>query len=188
MALRSILRQDPAIIMIGEIRDQETASIAVQASITGHLVVSTLHTNSSASTITRLEDMGIESYLIADSVIGVIAQRLVRRLCPFCKKPKQATRDEKEFMGLKEEENVTIYEPCGCSKCDNTGFKGRIGVYEIMQITPKLKTIISKREGADILKEEALKEGMHTLRMSATDYVLDGTTSFSEMVKVSFDV
>ena len=187
-ALRSILRQDPDIIMIGEIRDQETASIAVQASITGHLVVSTLHTNSSASTITRLEDMGIESYLIADSVIGVIAQRLVRRLCPFCKKPKQATRDEKEFMGLKEEENVTIYEPCGCSKCDNTGFKGRIGVYEIMQITPKLKTIISKREGADILKEEALKEGMHTLRMSATDYVLDGTTSFSEMVKVSFDV
>ena len=187
-ALRSILRQDPDIIMIGEIRDQETASIAVQASITGHLVVSTLHTNSSASTITRLEDMGIEPYLIADSVIGVIAQRLVRRLCPFCKKPKQATRDEKEFMGLKEEENVTIYEPCGCSKCDNTGFKGRIGVYEIMQITPKLKTIISKREGADILKEEALKEGMHTLRMSATDYVLDGTTSFSEMVKVSFDV
>ena len=187
-ALRSILRQDPDIIMIGEIRDQETASIAVQASITGHLVVSTLHTNSSASTITRLEDMGIESYLIADSVIGVIAQRLVRRLCPFCKKPKQATKDEKEFMGLKEEENVTIYEPCGCSKCDNTGFKGRIGVYEIMQITPKLKTIISKREGADILKEEALKEGMHTLRMSATDYVLDGTTSFSEMVKVSFDV
>ena len=187
-ALRSILRQDPDIIMIGEIRDQETASIAVQASITGHLVVSTLHTNSSASTITRLEDMGIEPYLIADSVIGVIAQRLVRRLCPFCKKPKQATRDEKEFMGLKEEDNVTIYEPCGCSKCDNTGFKGRIGVYEIMQITPKLKTIISKREGADILKEEALKEGMHTLRMSATDYVLDGTTSFSEMVKVSFDV
>ena len=187
-ALRSILRQDPDIIMIGEIRDQETASIAVQASITGHLVVSTLHTNSSASTITRLEDMGIESYLIADSVIGVIAQRLVRRLCPFCKKPKQATKDEKEFMGMREEEDVTIYEPCGCSKCDNTGFKGRIGVYEIMQITPKLKTIISKREGADILKEEALKEGMHTLRMSATDYVLDGTISFSEMVKVSFDV
>lgn len=153
-ALRSILRQDPDIIMIGEIRDQETASIAVQASITGHLVVSTLHTNSSASTITRLEDMGIESYLIADSVIGVIAQRLVRRLCPVCKKPKQATKDEKEFMGMREEEDVTIYEPCGCSKCDNTGFKGRIGVYEIMQITPKLKTIISKREGADILRKK----------------------------------
>ena len=143
--------------MIGEIRDQETASIAVQASITGHLVVSTLHTNSSASTITRLEDMGIESYLIADSVIGVIAQRLVRRLCPFVKSQSRPPRMKKEFMGMREEEDVTIYEPCGCSKCDNTGFKGRIGVYEIMQITPKLKTIISKREGADILKRRSIK-------------------------------
>ena len=186
-ALRSILRQDPDIIMIGEIRDQETASIAVQASITGHLVVSTLHTNSSASTITRLEDMGIESYLIADSVIGVIAQRLVRRLCKECKKPKLATADEKEVMGCNMEEDVTIYEPCGCSKCDNTGYKGRIGVYEIMKMTPRLKTIISKRQGVDAIKEQALQEGMYTLRMSATEYVLDGTTSFEEMVKVSFD-
>lgn len=186
-ALRSILRQDPDIIMIGEIRDQETASIAVQASITGHLVVSTLHTNSSASTITRLEDMGIESYLIADSVIGVIAQRLVRRLCPNCKRPRLATPDEKELMSCNPEEDVTIYEPCGCSKCENTGYKGRIGVYEIMRITPKLKTIISKRLGADAIKEQALQEGMYTLRMSATEYVLDGTTSYDEMIKVSFD-
>ncbi|MDE5747629.1 MAG: Flp pilus assembly complex ATPase component TadA [Acetatifactor sp.] len=186
-ALRSILRQDPDIIMIGEIRDQETASIAVQASITGHLVVSTLHTNSSASTITRLEDMGIESYLIADSVVGVIAQRLVRRLCKECKKPRLATADEKEIMNCNMDEDVTIYQPCGCSKCDNTGYKGRIGVYEIMRITPKLKTIISKRLGADAIKEQALQEGMYTLRMSATEYVLDGTTSFEEMVKVSFD-
>ncbi len=186
-ALRSILRQDPDIIMIGEIRDQETASIAVQASITGHLVVSTLHTNSSASTITRLEDMGIESYLIADSVIGVIAQRLVRRLCKECKRPRLATADEKELMGCSMEEDVTIYEPCGCSKCDNTGYKGRIGVYEIMKMSPRLKTIISKRQGADAIKEQALQEGMYTLRMSATEYVLDGTTSFEEMVKVSFD-
>ncbi len=186
-ALRSILRQDPDIIMIGEIRDQETASIAVQASITGHLVVSTLHTNSSASTITRLEDMGIESYLIADSVIGVIAQRLVRRLCKECKKPRLATADEKELMGCNMDEDVTIYEPCGCSKCDNTGYKGRIGVYEIMKMSPRLKTIISKRQGADAIKEQALQEGMYTLRMSATEYVLDGTTSFEEMVKVSFD-
>lgn len=186
-ALRSILRQDPDIIMIGEIRDQETASIAVQASITGHLVVSTLHTNSSASTITRLEDMGIESYLIADSVIGVIAQRLVRRLCPNCKRPRLATPDEKELMNCNPEEDVTIYEPCGCSKCENTGYKGRIGVYEIMRITPKLKTIISKRLGADAIKEQALQEGMYTLRMSATEYVLDGTTSYEEMIKVSFD-
>lgn len=112
-ALRSILRQDPDIIMIGEIRDTETAAIAVQASITGHLVVSTLHTNSAASSITRLEDMGIESYLIADSVIGVIAQRLVRRLCPICKKPRPATEQEKEFMGVDGSEEVTIYDPCG---------------------------------------------------------------------------
>ncbi len=186
-ALRSILRQDPDIIMIGEIRDQETASIAVQASITGHLVVSTLHTNSSASTITRLEDMGIESYLIADSVIGVIAQRLVRRLCPNCKRPRLATPDEKELMNCNAEEDVTIYEPCGCSKCENTVYKGRIGVYEIKRISPKLKAIISKRLGADAIKEQALQEGMYTLRMSATEYVLDGTTSYDEMIKVSFD-
>lgn len=186
-ALRSILRQDPDIIMIGEIRDRETASIAVQASITGYLVVSTLHTNSSASTITRLEDMGIESYLIADSVIGVIAQRLVRRLCNDCKTPRPATADEKELMGCNMEEEVTVYEPCGCSKCENTGYKGRIGVYEIMKMSPRLKTIISKRQGADAIKEQALQEGMYTLRMSATEYVLDGTTSFDEMVKVSFD-
>lgn len=186
-ALRSILRQDPDIIMIGEIRDRETASIAVQASITGHLVVSTLHTNSSASTITRLEDMGIESYLIADSVIGVIAQRLVRRLCPECKKPRLATADEKELMGRGPEEDVPIYEPCGCSKCENTGYKGRIGVYEIMKMSPALKTIISKRRGADAIREQALREGMYTLRMSATEYVLEGITSIDEMVKVSFD-
>lgn len=187
-ALRSILRQDPDIIMIGEIRDRETASIAVQASITGHLVVSTLHTNSAASTITRLGDMGIEPYLIADSVIGVIAQRLVRRLCPHCKKSRLATAAEKEFMGCRQEEDVTIYEPCGCNRCDQTGYKGRTGVYEIMQMTPKLKEIISKQLGAEAIKEQALKEGMHTLRMSATEYVLDGTTSFDEMIKVSFDI
>lgn len=186
-ALRSILRQDPDIIMIGEIRDQETASIAVQASITGHLVVSTLHTNSTASTITRLEDMGIESYLIADSVIGIIAQRLVRRLCPACKRAKQADPDEKLFMGIPETENVTIYEPCGCPQCSDTGYKGRIGVYEIMKMTPALKRIISKREGAEKIKDQAMQEGMRTLRMSAMEYVLEGITSFSEMMRVSFD-
>ena len=186
-ALRSMLRQDPDIIMIGEIRDGETASIAVQASITGHLVVSTLHTNSAASSITRLEDMGVESYLIADSVIGVIAQRLVRRLCPMCKKPRQATADEKNFMGVDESQEITIYEPCGCSKCDNAGYKGRIGVYEIMKMTPALKKIISSRQGADVLKEKAIEEGMRTLRMSGSEYVLEGITSYSEVVRISFD-
>lgn len=186
-ALRSILRQDPDIIMIGEIRDRETAEIAVQSSITGHLVVSTLHTNSSASTITRLEDMGIESYLLADSVVGVIAQRLVRRLCPECKSPRAASDEEKDFLGVDRMRSVTIYEPCGCKLCDKTGYKGRIGVYEIMKISPKLKSIISRREGADAIREQAMKEGMRTIRMSAAEYVLDGTTSYYEAARISFE-
>lgn len=186
-ALRSILRQDPDIIMIGEIRDAETAGIAVQASITGHLVVSTLHTNSSAATITRLIDMGIESYLIADSVVGVIAQRLVRRLCPECKKAREATDVEKKLLHISEDESVTIYEPCGCSKCAETGYFGRIGVYEIMEISPAMKRIISREDGTETIKKQALEDGMHTLRMSAAEYVLDGTTSISEMLRVSFE-
>lgn len=187
-ALRSILRQDPDIIMIGEIRDQETASIAVQASITGHLVVSTLHTNSAASTITRLVDMGIEPYLIADATVGVIAQRLVRRLCPDCKRAKKADAEDLEMLMRKQEEDLTIYEPCGCAKCDGTGFRGRIGVYEIMEVTPQLKHIISKGGEVEAIKAQALKDGMHTLRMSATELVLDGTTSVQEMMRVSFDL
>ena len=187
-ALRSILRQDPDIIMIGEIRDQETASIAVQASITGHLVVSTLHTNSAASTITRLVDMGIEPYLIADSTVGVIAQRLVRRLCPDCKRAKKADAEDLEMLMRKPDEDLTIYEPCGCAKCDGTGFRGRIGVYEIMEVTPQLKHIISKGGEVEAIKAQALKDGMHTLRMSATELVLDGTTSVQEMMRVSFDL
>ena len=187
-ALRSILRQDPDIIMIGEIRDQETASIAVQASITGHLVVSTLHTNSAASTITRLADMGIEPYLVADATIGVIAQRLVRRLCPECKKPKKADADDLELLMRRPDEDITVYEPCGCPRCDNTGFRGRIGVYEIMEVTQPLKTIISKGGTAEDIKNKALEEGMSTLRMSATKYVLEGITSIPEMMRVSFDI
>ncbi|MBQ1688979.1 MAG: Flp pilus assembly complex ATPase component TadA, partial [Lachnospiraceae bacterium] len=175
-ALRSILRQDPDIIMIGEIRDNETAEIAVKASITGHLVVSTLHTNSSASTITRLEDMGVEPYLIADSVIGVIAQRLVRRLCPKCKKSRMATEVELEALGLPEDQEAVVYEPVGCHMCNNTGYYGRIGVYEIMEITPELKEIISKHGNANEIKEVALQQGMRTLHMSAAKYVLSGVT------------
>lgn len=187
-ALRSILRQDPDIIMIGEIRDTETASIAVQASITGHLVVSTLHTNSAAGTVTRLIDMGIEAYLIADSVVGIIAQRLVRRLCPECKKPHEATEEQKEQLGVSVEQPLTIYEPCGCPKCDQTGYKGRIGVYEILEMSQTLKSIIVKGAGAEEIKEQALKEGMHTLHMSASEYVVDGITSYNEMMRVSFDL
>ena len=186
-ALRSILRQDPDIIMIGEIRDEETASIAVQASITGHLVVSTLHTNSAASTITRLADMGLPEYLIADSTVGIIAQRLVRRLCPRCKKKVLANADQLELLGFGPDEQVEIYEPVGCSSCDNNGFKGRIGVYEIMEVTPKVRKVIASGEDAEHIKQAALEEGMYTLRMSATNYVLEGITSVSEMIKVSFD-
>lgn len=186
-ALRSILRQDPDIIMIGEIRDTETAQIAVQASITGHLVVSTLHTNSSASTLTRLMDMGIESYLLADSMVGVIAQRLVRRLCPVCKQAYEASKDEKRLLGAPTDEPLTIYKPCGCERCNGIGYKGRIGVYEIMTITPAIRHVISKRGSAEEIKDVALSEGMHTLRMSASRMVMEGITSFSEMIKVSFD-
>ena len=185
--LRSILRQDPDIIMIGEIRDEETASIAVQASITGHLVVSTLHTNSSASTITRLEDMGIESYLLADALIGVIAQRLVRRLCPECKKAREATVEEKVYMGIDAKEQVKVYEPCGCPSCNDTGYKGRIGVYEIMQMTPELKAMVSGQKGVEAIKMKAREEGMRTIRESAVDYVLDGTTSYAEMMRIAID-
>lgn len=187
-ALRSILRQDPDIIMIGEIRDNETASIAVQASITGHLVVSTLHTNSAASTITRLEDMGIEPYLIADSTVGIIAQRLVRRLCPACKEEYIPDAEESAILGIKPgTAPVKIFRPKGCKLCDNTGYKGRIGVYEIMELTHDLKLVIAKGGSADDIKNQALKEGMSTLRMSATRYVFEGITSITEMKKVSFD-
>ena len=189
-ALRSILRQDPDIIMIGEIRDGETAGIAVQASITGHLVVSTLHTNSSSGAVGRLIDMGIEPYLLADSIVGIIAQRLVRRLCPNCKKAKEPDAEEKELLGIpaNSKKKIKIYEPFGCDQCDNTGFKGRIGVYEILEISPRLKRVISKNSTAEEIKEVAMEEGMSTLRMSATRYVLDGITSVAEMKKVSFDV
>lgn len=186
-ALRAILRQDPDIIMIGEIRDYETASIAVQASITGHLVVSTLHTNSSAATVTRLIDMGVEPFLLADSLVGVIAQRLVRRLCTYCRRERQATEQEKELLNAPLNEPLTIYTPTGCSLCGETGYYGRIGVYEIMEITPALRRIIADRGTTEQIKEQAIREGMHTLRMSASEYVIDGITSISEMVKVSFE-
>ena len=186
-ALRSILRQDPDIIMIGEIRDGETAEIAVQASITGHLVVSTLHTNSAAGTISRLADMGIENYLLADSLIGIIAQRLVRRLCPNCKKDHILTETEKALMEIDSLEDIHIFEPCGCEMCDHTGYKGRIGIYEIMTVTPAVKRLIAKGAGAEEIKEQAQAEGMHTLRQSAQALVLDGTTSYNEMLRTTFE-
>lgn len=185
-ALRSILRQDPDIIMIGEIRDSETAEIAVRASITGHLVVSTLHTNSTATTVSRLEDMGIENYMIADSVVGIIAQRLVRKLCT-CKKRTLATESQKHLLSLELDKDYEVYEPVGCKLCNNTGYYGRTAIYEIMKITPRVKKLIIENAGADRILEEARKEGMTTLRDSGTRLVLEGVTSMAEMIKATYE-
>lgn len=189
-ALRSILRQDPDIIMIGEIRDQETAEIAVKASITGHLVVSTLHTNSSASTITRLADMGVENYMIADSVVGVIAQRLVRRVCPECEQYHEATDSEMRFMGFdssapKIQIKSAVHKE-DCVTCGGSGYRGRIGVYEIMPVTNSLKRVIAAGENADKIEQAALKEGMKTLRQSAIQDVIDGITTIDEVKRITF--
>lgn len=189
-ALRSILRQDPDIIMIGEIRDQETAEIAVKASITGHLVVSTLHTNSSANTITRLADMGVENYLIADSLVGVIAQRLVRRVCPACSVVRDATEDEKKTLGFAgSPKRIQVRTPGHkeCVRCGGTGYFGRIGVYEIMPITSDLRQAINRGENADVLEEIARKHGMKTLRMSAVEYALRGITTVEEVRRVAYE-
>ncbi len=186
-ALRSILRQDPDIIMIGEIRDGETADIAVKAAITGHLVVSTLHTNSAASTVTRLIDMGIEPYTAGDALVGVIAQRLVRRLCT-CKQPRYAEPHEKRLLGVPEDqEDVVIYEPNGCNLCNETGFAGRIGVYEMMTVTRSLAQVIAKNAPANEIEKQALKEGMSTLKISCSRHVLNGVTSLSEMRKIVYE-
>lgn len=187
VALRSILRQDPDIIMIGEIRDQETARMAIQAAITGHFVVSTLHTNSAAASVTRLLDMGIESFLLADSLTGIIAQRLVRRLCLRCKKTRLATGEEKQILGVPVDEEIMISEPQGCGYCYDSGFYGRIGVYEIMQINPEIKKIISKSGSTAEIQDAAIRSGMMSLRMSATGYVRSGITTINEMLKITVD-
>ncbi len=186
-ALRSILRQDPDIIMIGEIRDPETASIAVQASITGHLVVSTLHTNNAVGTLDRMADMGVERYLIADSVVGVIAQRLVRRLCPHCKKKRPATEEEKRIMKLPLDKEQEIYEPAGCNLCNQTGYFGRTGIFEIMEVDDNLRRLISSHGTTEELMQAARESGMQTLRENGVRAVLEGITSFEEMMKASYE-
>ena len=188
-ALRSILRQDPDIIMIGEIRDSETASIAVQASITGHLVVSTLHTNDTASSVTRLLDMGVESYLIADSTVGIIAQRLVRRLCPNCRRSRPLLEHEADYLELSGYERLKqqLFEPVGCQRCNGTGYYGRIGVYEITEITPHMRGLIARRAPTDTLRQAAVDEGMLTLKQAVRRLVLEGTTSLTEMHTISVE-
>ena len=151
--------------------------------------VSTLHTNDTASSVTRLLDMGVESYLIADSTVGIIAQRLVRRLCPNCKRSRSLREYEAAYMGIPQEEyeNTVIYEPVGCQRCNGTGYYGRIGVYEIMEITPTLRGYIARKAPTDTIREAAIQEGMLTLKQSVRRLVLDGTTTISEMQRISVE-
>ncbi|MBQ8592404.1 MAG: type II/IV secretion system protein [Lachnospiraceae bacterium] len=187
-ALRAILRQDPDIIMIGEIRDNETADIAVKASITGHLVISTLHTNSTAASIIRLIDMGVEPYMIGDAVVGIIAQRLVRKLCPVCRRAREATTDEKKMLYRPLQESLTVYEPVGCDECSHIGYKGRTAVYEIMPVTTRIRSMIHDRAVVDELQAAAVEEGMNTLHMAAAQKVCQGITTIAEMRKVAYEM
>ena len=184
-ALRSILRQDPDIIMIGEIRDEETAEIAVRAAITGHLVFSTLHTNDAPGAITRLEDMGVPDYLIADALAGVIAQRLVKRLCPACKKRGKVNATEMEILGL--EEPISIFRPQGCQFCNNTGYKGRVGIHEIMFMNESMKNEVTRSKSLEVLREMSLKNGMVSLWNSCRALVLKGVTSVQELMSLSME-
>lgn len=183
--LRSILRQDPDIIMVGEIRDSETAEIAVRASITGHLVLSTLHTNDTASTVVRLIDMGIEPYLVSTSVIGIISQRLVKKLCPDCKNPYKPSTREKTIFGLAEEEDITLYKPVGCNKCYK-GYRGRVPVHEVMYIDQEIRKLIDSRAATDEIKNMAIKNGMTTLYESAFNLATKGITSLEEVFRIGY--
>jgi len=183
-ALRSILRQDPDVIMVGEIRDAETAEIAIQAALTGHLVFSTLHTNDAPSSITRLVDMGIEPFLVASSVIGVIAQRLVRKVCPHCKELYTPTLEEKRELGLTEF-NGKFARGRGCEHCLGTGYLGRTAIYEILPVDREVKRQILERVDSDVIKEEAVKRGMKTLKMDGALKVAMGITTPEEVLRVA---
>lgn len=184
-ALRSILRQDPDVIMIGEIRDEETADIAVRASITGHLVFSTLHTNDAPGAITRLEDMGVPDYLVADALAGVVAQRLVKRLCPACKKRGKTNAKEMEILGI--DEPINIFRPVGCQFCNHTGYKGRIGIHEIMYMNDKMRNEVARTKNQEDLKEYAKENGMITLFDSCKKVVLKGETSIQELLSLEME-
>lgn len=184
--LRSILRQDPDIVMVGEMRDSETAEIGIRAAITGHLVLSTLHTNDAPSSVVRLVDMGIEPFMVATALKGVIAQRLVRRICPHCKEAIVADVAEKKLLGVNEGEQVVHYKGKGCAACNHSGYAGRIGVYEIMNIDREIKDLILKTSNSDEVKDLAIKKGMKTLAMSARELVLSGETTIDEMMKIIF--
>lgn len=180
-ALRSILRQDPDIVMIGEIRDEETAQIAVRAALTGHLVLSTLHTNDSVSSITRLLDMGIPPYLLAATLKGVVAQRLIRRLCNNCKEKYYSSLEESKILNISNQEQ--IYRAVGCNKCNSAGYKGRLAVHEVLLVDSDIEKMIAEEVSEQDIKKQALQNGLISLREDACMKVASGITSYSELIK-----
>lgn len=184
-ALRSILRQDPDVIMIGEIRDEETAEIAVRSAITGHIVFSTLHTNDAPGAIIRLEDMGVDDYLVADALVGVIAQHLVKRLCPACKKKGRTNVKEMEILGITEP--VSIARPQGCQFCNNTGYKGRVAVHEVMYMNEAMKNAVLTEKNLDVLRKMAITNGMVPLWNSCKNLVYKGVTSIQELMTLNIE-
>lgn len=185
-ALRSILRQDPDIVMIGEMRDSETADIAIRAAITGHLVLSTLHTNDAASTIVRLIDMGVAPYMVATSLIGVVAQRLVKVICPKCRRPRMSNDEENKLMHISQP--VQIYDAVGCPECNNTGYKGRTAIHEIIHCTSGISTLIAESAGKEQLEEAAKRNGTRLLRDNVSELVQAGRTTIDELVRVTYSV
>ena len=183
--LRAILRQDPDVIMVGEIRDGETASIAIEAALTGHLVFTTLHTNDSVGAIARLEDMGIELFLISSAVLAIIAQRLLRKICTNCKEEFTPTEESLKEVGAALEPGIKFYRGKGCGQCMNTGYKGRLGIYEILLITPAMKEAILKNVGAEDLKKLAIKEGTMFLRQDGVEKAKQGITTIEEVLRVT---
>jgi general secretion pathway protein E len=187
-ALRSILRQDPDVIMIGEIRDLETAQIAVQASLTGHLVLATLHTNDAASAVTRLADMGVEPYLLASSLLGVLAQRLVRTVCPGCRVMAPPSEGEARIVAdLGLSPHTRIAASNGCAQCSHTGYRGRTGVYELLPVDDTMRRLIHDGAGELALRDAAIRAGMRTLRADGARWIADGSTSLAELVRVTRD-
>jgi len=183
--LRSILRQDPDIIMVGEIRDTETAQIAVRAALTGHLVISTLHTNDAPSTINRLVDMGIEPYLITASIVGIIAQRLVRKICDNCMTEYEASMEEKRILEIDANNKLILHRGKGCNNCYNSGYKGRIAIHEILPMTKGIREIINNRGTLDDIKDKSVEEGMTTLKKNCIQLVKNGITTVEEYTKIA---
>lgn len=185
--LRSILRQDPNVIMVGEIRDLETAEIAVQSALTGHLVFSTLHTNDAAGSVTRLTDMGIEPFLISSSLLMVVAQRLVRKTCPTCKKPVEIPKTVLERIGYTEEKGKppVFYKGAGCKHCKGVGYSGRMGIYEVLEINKEIQDLVVQKASSEHIKDQAIKNGMQTLRECGLEKAREGLTTIEEVLRVT---